>query len=279
MLRILAISSQVSCGHVGLTAILPAIQALGHEVIALPTVILSNHPGHRHTAGGRMAPAMLEDMVSALERNGWLAGIDRVVTGYLPSAEHVNFAYETIVRIKSSSPDAEIICDPIIGDEQDGVYLDLKAAEAIRDQLLPLSHIILPSSFELSWLTGADIKSETDILNARKALPDIAILATSVPTDEQGTMANVFSPCSATGNRSAAATSCRFEVHPDVPKGTGDFFSGLIASGIDFDLATAQTSTLARLSVNKPHLDIARQRINWISVEPFPLIPIEFHNV
>ena len=45
-MRILSMSSQVAYGPVGNTAAVPALQALGHEVLAVPTVILSNHPGH-----------------------------------------------------------------------------------------------------------------------------------------------------------------------------------------------------------------------------------------
>ena len=42
MARILAISSHVVRGHVGLAASVPALQWLGHEVWALPTVILAS---------------------------------------------------------------------------------------------------------------------------------------------------------------------------------------------------------------------------------------------
>jgi len=45
-MRILCISSQVAYGPVGNTAAVPALQAMGHEVLALPTILLSNHPGH-----------------------------------------------------------------------------------------------------------------------------------------------------------------------------------------------------------------------------------------
>jgi len=274
MLRIFAISSQVAYGHVGLAAILPAIQSLGHEVLALPTVMLSNHPGHRHFAGERISPATLKAMAVAMDKNGWLTGIDRVLTGYLPSTEHVAFAADTIARIKTRSPAAEIICDPVIGDAIDGIYIDIEAAEAIRDRLLPVSDLIVPNNFELSWLAGTDIGSEADILRARQAFPGTAVLATSVPTGKHGIMANVFSPPATPGGSPTAATSCRFTVYPDVPKGTGDFFSGLIAAGAAFNLATAQTSALAKLSMGKKHLDIAPQRANWIAVEPLPIIPV-----
>ena len=45
MARLLALSSQVVRGTVGLSAIVPAWQRLGHEVIAVPTVILSRSSG------------------------------------------------------------------------------------------------------------------------------------------------------------------------------------------------------------------------------------------
>src|SRR5688572_27846842 len=66
MARVLALSSQVARGHVGLSAVVPALQRLGHEVWPLPTILLSNHPGHAHAAGLRVDPAALEEMVDAL---------------------------------------------------------------------------------------------------------------------------------------------------------------------------------------------------------------------
>ena len=51
MARVLALSSYVAFGSVGLAAIVPALHWLGHEVIALPTVVLSNHPGYPRFAG------------------------------------------------------------------------------------------------------------------------------------------------------------------------------------------------------------------------------------
>ena len=45
MARVLAISSHVVRGTVGLAATVPALQWLGHEVWALPTVLLASRPG------------------------------------------------------------------------------------------------------------------------------------------------------------------------------------------------------------------------------------------
>jgi pyridoxine kinase len=89
--RYLVISSQVAHGHVGLSAIVPALQAMGHEVIALPTILLSNHPGHAKVAGFKVEPSVLGQMLDALEANGRLKRVDAVLTGYLPTVDHVRF--------------------------------------------------------------------------------------------------------------------------------------------------------------------------------------------
>src|SRR5512139_356379 len=83
--RIVVLSSLVAQGHVGLRALVPALERSCHEVIALPTVVLSSHAAYTHVAGTAVAPDVLDRMAGALEANGWLAAIDVVITGYLPS--------------------------------------------------------------------------------------------------------------------------------------------------------------------------------------------------
>ncbi|MGH7187358.1 MAG: pyridoxal kinase, partial [Pseudomonadota bacterium] len=46
MTQALSISSHVAYGPVGNSAAVPAMEWLGLTVHALPTVVLSNHPGH-----------------------------------------------------------------------------------------------------------------------------------------------------------------------------------------------------------------------------------------
>ena len=50
-MAVLSISSYVSRGYVGNRAISFALESLGEEVIALPTVIFSNHPGNSSYSG------------------------------------------------------------------------------------------------------------------------------------------------------------------------------------------------------------------------------------
>src|SRR5260221_14276637 len=92
MARVLAISSQVAFGPVGLTALVPALQAGGHEVLAVPTITLSNHPGHGPPAGFRTTPDDLSAILATLEGLGALENAKAVLTGYFADAAQVEAA-------------------------------------------------------------------------------------------------------------------------------------------------------------------------------------------
>jgi pyridoxine kinase len=262
MPRILAISSQVAYGHVGLSAIVPAVQALGDDVMAFPTVILSNHPGHPHVAGTRIAPPTLDAMLDALDQNGWLADIDTLLSGYLPSPEHVEFACRAVSRTRARSPGATIICDPILGDEAEGIYIDAAAAAAIRDRLVPLADILLPNRFELAWLTGTEPTGLPEIISAARRLPCPRVLVTSAGrAAESAMLANVL----VTGESASYIESPHLA---DVPKGTGDFLSGVFASDPDLGRAIARVEALVSASVGRPHLAIAQARKLWLQAAP-----------
>lgn len=251
MARVLAISSQVARGHVGLSAIVPALNALGHEVIALPTILLSNHPGHRHVAGLRVAPAELHKVLTALEKNGWLARIDAVLTGYLPTPDHVQFAVRAIDRISTMAAardpgqHVKVLCDPVLGDHPKGLYIDEAAAFAIRETLAPHADFITPNAFELSWLTGRKVDDLESALAAACAAPGAQRFVTSVPLSNEHAIANaaVFE---------AAQGTCRFAMCSskrcaNVPNGTGDLFAALVL-GRTLQPSSAPQSVLAYAS-------------------------------
>ena len=85
MATVLAISSHVVRGHVGLAATVPALQRLGHEVWALPTALLASRPGLGKLVRFDLPHDDLGAMLSALEADGCWASLDAVLTGYFPS--------------------------------------------------------------------------------------------------------------------------------------------------------------------------------------------------
>ena len=191
MPTILSLSSQVARGHVGHSANQFVWQRLGHDVIALPTIILSNRPDFPHRAGERMRPELLEEMFEALAANGWLSQIDAVFTGYLPSVGHVELAARILERLREQKPDLLYCCDPILGDEPHGLYLAEDAATALRASLLPLADVITPNRFELGWLTHSRVHDRAEAIAAAQAL-DCMVLATSSPDDEETVLANLL---------------------------------------------------------------------------------------
>jgi pyridoxine kinase len=219
MATILAISSQVARGYVGLSAIVPALQALDHEVIALPTVILSNHPGHGDTAGQRIDPALLRQMLATLDRHGWMARIDAVLSGYLPSPEHVAAVADAVALVRARNPAALYYCDPVLGDDPKGLYIAEAAARSLADSLVPLADVTFPNRFELAWLSGASVADAGGAQVAARRIGRPWTIATSIPEGDAA-----LATLAIGSTRSWASVVSR---QARVPNGTGDLFSAL----------------------------------------------------
>jgi pyridoxine kinase len=250
-MRILAISSQVAWGPVGLTAAVPALQAQGHEVVAIPTITLSNHPGHGKPAGFRTAPQDMAGIIDTLDAMGVLAGCDAILTGYFATAQQVDEAARAILAV----PSAFVLVDPVIGDNG-ALYVPEEVAAAVRDLLLPLASCITPNAFELAWLSGQDVTGEASAIVAAHQSPAPEVLATSVP--EGGGMLTTLAITEETVDRVATAR------RDHVPHGTGDFLSGLyLAQRLVHPPATALRESMAVLeraidrSAGSPVLDVA----------------------
>jgi pyridoxine kinase len=216
---ILAISSQVARGHVGLAAVVPALHALGHEVIALPTVLLSNHPGHGAVAGQRIDPVLLGQMLATLDAHGWLARVDAVLSGYLPTPGHVAVVEDAIARVRARNPAAAYFCDPVLGDDPKGLYIAEDAARALATRLVPLADVAFPNRFELAWLSNQSVTDVASAVLAGRALESSVTVATSIPGPDD-TLATV----AVAADDSWLRTVTRLN---NVPNGTGDFLAGL----------------------------------------------------
>ena len=224
MATVAALSSFVARGAVRLRAIVPALERMGHEAVAVPTVVLSSHPRHRQWAGHAADPATLADMVAALDANGWLAQVDAVLTGYLPSAAHVGIAEDLIARVRANRADALVVCDPVLGDDPDGLFMAESVAEAVRDKLLPLADVVKANRFELAWLSGRAVTSPESAVAAARSLGRPVVVASSVPNGERA-IANVV----ITTDRAAF---CAVEREDGVPRGTGDLLGALLTGGL-----------------------------------------------
>ena len=274
MPRVLALSSHVAYGSVGLAPIVPALQALGHEVVALPTIVLSNHPGHASYAGEQIAPATLERILDSLDANGWLPAIDAVLTGYLPSVAHVDLARSTCERVRAANAGALLVCDPVLGDAPGGLYIDEAAATAIGRSLMPLCDLATPNAFELAWLSRLPVESVNGAVTAARALDVAVVLATSVPaTDDR--LATLL-----VGENEAQA--CFVPRRPTAPHGTGDLLAALylghVLNGVapDASLARAVAAVEASIaaSTGRDELSLAAAGANWAEAAGLPTVTL-----
>ena len=236
-MKLLSISSQVVWGPVGNSAAVPALQAKGHEVLALPTITLSNHPGHGTPAGFRTHAEDMARMFAALEALGALSGLHAMLTGYFASVGQVQEVAGLLDRI----PVPYLLVDPVMGDHG-RLYIPQDVAEAIREHLLPRASCITPNAFELAWLAGVDVTDEDSAIAAARALGIGEVLATSIPAgaDHLGTLLVTHDEVHRVVTPKLAG----------VPHGTGDFLSGLylgerLAQSPQLALAAAM-KTLAR---------------------------------
>jgi len=274
MPRVLALSSHVAFGSVGLAVIVPALQALGHETIALPTIGLSNHPGYASFAGEETPPPNLEKLVDALEANGWLAGTDAVLTGYLPSKAHVKTAARTIERVRAANPAALIVCDPVFGDEPKGLFLDATVPAAIAERLLPKCDIATPNGFELSLLTDTPVDSPESAVGAARALGVPSVLATSISAGGD-TLATLL-----IGEKDARA--CFAPRRARAPHGTGDLLTALylghVLNGVGPDAAlgraVAAVGASIATSAGRDELSLASAAAIWVGARPLPTAAI-----
>jgi pyridoxine kinase len=270
MARVLALSSHVAFGSVGLAVIVPVLHALGHEVIAVPTVVLSSHPGYGRFAGERIAPAIIEEMVDAIHANGWLASVAAVLTGYLPTAGHVASAAGAIASVRTANQNAIVLCDPVCGDDPDGLYLDQSVPGAIGELLLPVSNIATPNRFEASWLGGHPISTPTDAAAAAHVFGVPTVLVTSVPAGGDR-LATVL--IEDTGPR-----ACFVPRRDLAPRGTGDLLAALylghVLNGADSLLALGRAiagveAAIAASGAN----ELVLAKAVW-AAEPLPVSPV-----
>ena len=264
MSRILILSSFVTIGHVGLSAGQPVCQMLGIEVTAVPTIVLSNHPGWPNVARTPVPAGHIAATTEALGVNGWLADHEAVLVGYMPSVEHVDAAVTLLTRVREVAPRVRVVVDPILGDRPKGLYVPTVVATAVRDRLVPLADVVTPNLFELEWLTGRDCQSLDSTRHAARELGVDTVHVTSAPVDPHETGVLTL-----TKGNSLVVRTPRY---PDVPHGIGDAFAAMIAADIPVEQALGHLLALANVSRGKDHLDIVGGARDWL---PAPAIPGE----
>lgn len=215
---VLSIQSEVVYGHVGQGAARFALQMLGFDVLALPTVLLSNHPGHGSMTGETVPTDKLRTLMRGLAARGLFRDTIAVLSGYLGEPAHAHFVAEAVEAVRRENPETTYLCDPVFGDE-DGAYAKPGIAEAMARDLIPIADIVTPNRFELVSLTARQITDPATGIAAAKALGRPETVVTSIPMGRE--------QIGAVAVRSGKAWGAGGPRLLDVPNGTGDLLSAL----------------------------------------------------
>ena len=153
-MNILSIQSWVAYGHVGNASAVFPLQRLGAEVWAINTVQFSNHTGYGHWTGQVFTGEAVRELVDGVEARGALRRCDAVLSGYLGDRAIGEAILDAVARVRGANPRALYCCDPVIGDDRDGIYVRPGIADFLRENALPAADIATPNQFELEMLTG-----------------------------------------------------------------------------------------------------------------------------
>jgi pyridoxine kinase len=263
--QVITISSQVSAGPVGNSAIVPALLAMGITPVAIPTILLSNHPGHGKPEGIAVPPETLGAMLKRLIDLDFIRKDAVILTGYFANAGQI----DAVAAVIDPLDEAIYICDPVLGDTPKGLYVPEDVAQGIKERLVPMADVLTPNAFELGWISGRDIPDkEAAHAACRVTLWDKEVVVKSIPQDEMLATALYEDSLERTFARPKLA---------GVPHGTGDLLSGFIAAQLALGsplndglaLALAQTEKVVAASAGTAALDLGAGLKDIASVKAF----------
>ena len=153
-MNILSVQSWVAYGHVGNAAAIFPLQRLGAEVWAIHTVQFSNHTGYDGWTGDVFSGDSIRRLLDGIDARNVLGRCDAVLSGYMGDVGIGAAILEAVGRVRASNRDMLYCCDPVLGDDDTGIYVRPGIEELIRDLALPQADIATPNRFELERLTG-----------------------------------------------------------------------------------------------------------------------------
>lgn len=272
---VLVISSQVIDGQVGIQAIAPGLRAFGLGCIGLPTTLLAAHPAAypqaSPPAGGALPAAQITEFADWLVSAGAFDRLAGVLTGYMPSVEHVEATAGVIDMLRAHKPGLTVCCDPICGDN-DQLYLPQEVAAALGEHLMPRASIATPNLFELGHLTGMGALEQTqDAARSAVQLNVPEVIVTSAP-GPKGRIATLLV--------SDQLLRCETVAVPQVPHGMGDLFSALYMGlhlrkdKMALGIATSTMAKLAASSANKNALPSGQVELEKAALQETLSLPL-----
>lgn len=227
---VISVQSQVVYGHVGNSAGVLPMQLAGINVAAVPTTLLSNHPGFPSLYGHVLDAALVADLLRGVEDRGVIARSFAIVSGYLGSGEIGAALGDFVARARTINPAIRYICDPVMGDVHTGTYVRVEAVDVLRQRLCPMADLLTPNQYELGLLTDRAITRWSDVLAAAEQLRGVRgaqLVVTSCILEDTppDTLENIVFD----GDVPVRLPIAR---QPVTLQGTGDLFTGALTAAL-----------------------------------------------
>lgn len=147
--NVLAICDLPGYSKVALSAIIPILANLGHNVCNLPTALVSN-PFEYGKFALLDTTDYMKQCMSVWTELGF--SFDCITTGFLASAEQVRLIRDFIVSQKKDN--LFVLTDPVMGD--DGALYNGVSQEAVENMrgLIGVADVIVPNLTEAEFLAG-----------------------------------------------------------------------------------------------------------------------------
>ncbi|GLK92320.1 pyridoxine/pyridoxal/pyridoxamine kinase [Achromobacter xylosoxidans] len=233
---IVSVQSQVVYGCVGNNAAMPVFRKAGLRAIAVPTVILSNTPHYPTLHGGAVPLDWFEGLLQGLDERGVTRRARAVVCGYLGQPGQAGLLARWLPALRASRPDLKVHIDPVMGDRNDGLYVNEGLVQQYRDLLVPLADGMTPNHFELELLVGRALSSIEEVVAAARELiargPDWIVVTSAAP---MAAAAGTLQLAVVTRDEATVVTHPEIAIPPSV-HGTGDVFM----AGVTARLLTGQ---------------------------------------
>lgn len=244
---VISIQSQVVHGHVGNSAAVLPMQAHGLNVAAVPTTLLSNHPGFETMRGRVFESELVGDLLRGVEERGLIETSRYIVSGYLGSRANGDVVAAFVRRARQINPDITYICDPVMGDSNLGVFVTDQVVDCICSELVPLADLLTPNQFEIGLISQSQPVSWTQLDAAVTKIQGhrgarLVVTGCTLDDTPNGSLENVvFDAKSCT-----RLTSPRL---PIVPVGTGDFYTGLLTAKLTRGCSLVEAARSAAATV------------------------------
>lgn len=227
---VVSIQSQVVYGCVGNNAAMPVFRQAGLRAIALPTVILSNTPHYATLHGGAVPLDWFQGLLRGLDERGVTRVARAVVCGYLGQPGQADLLADWLQALRAARPDLRVHIDPVMGDRNDGLYVDAGLVAQYRRKLVPHANGMTPNHFELEQMVGRPLASIDEVVVAARELiaegPEWIVVTSAAPQ------------AAAPGTLQLAVVTrddCTVLSHPEIAippsvHGTGDVFMASVTA-------------------------------------------------